>query len=615
MGWLAGWDERQIIVVDGTSAGEQIDYTIEVSVTHETEMQADFDDVRFTDSDGTTELNYWLETKVDSTSATFWTKVPTIPASPDSVNIYMYYGNVGASSNSDIFATHIDGDDFNRANLSETQPWTKSGSNPLTGYGKGDPFPWFEGSTFYIFADSFTGGGLQGLELFTAPDSDPADFTSQGTILALGSGGSWDDHWVADPHIVKVGSTYHMFYSGADGTGVTGIKIGHATSSTIDGTYTKDGSNPVFSKASNGTNEPSISHDGSTFHMTYTYAASGSATDVAHQNVGYATSSDGTTWSDQGQIMSGNAPQNDYAVYGGDQFHIQDGNGLWHMFVNDGGSPVTSEGFLYQATAEDIAGPWTPIGQGGVIAVGASYDDVAVWAPSIVLVSGTYYMYYQGQDGTGARLALATGSTLSNDYRIWKEEDFTGAFTISSNRFFKTSGDATWNRAQSQGPLKEPSYTLEADIEFSAYSGSGYAFGVYIAKDATDNWLVAFNLDTDTMALWRINEGSFEDTTAAHTLDTGANGYKIRAIVEAGDIQIDWYDGASWNANALSTTGQTLTEAAGGFYGFGTSANQFYADNFRVRKFADPEPSVAAPVAESQFPRHGASTFEGVAII
>lgn len=56
--------------------------------------QGDGDDVRFTDSDGTTQLDYEIES-YDSISetASIWVKVPQIDQNSNSDFIYMYYGN------------------------------------------------------------------------------------------------------------------------------------------------------------------------------------------------------------------------------------------------------------------------------------------------------------------------------------------------------------------------------------------------------------------------------------------------------------------------------------------------------------------------------------------
>ena len=83
------------------SASEIADYY------NASKARLDYGDVRFTDSDGTTLLNYWMEK-----DGTFWAKVPSIPASSQKT-IYMYYGNSGAESESNIKNTFIIGDDFN----------------------------------------------------------------------------------------------------------------------------------------------------------------------------------------------------------------------------------------------------------------------------------------------------------------------------------------------------------------------------------------------------------------------------------------------------------------------------------------------------------------------
>jgi len=67
--------------------------------------RTDFGDIRFTSSDGTTPLDYFIEDKVDGERAVFWVKVPSIPAYPDSTTIYVYYGNPSAASVSNGAAT------------------------------------------------------------------------------------------------------------------------------------------------------------------------------------------------------------------------------------------------------------------------------------------------------------------------------------------------------------------------------------------------------------------------------------------------------------------------------------------------------------------------------
>lgn len=106
------WLARKPITVDNSANDSSLtDYQIKVVLTYDSDMRTDFGDIRFTDQDGTTLLDYWLEAKTNSTEATFWVKVPTLPA--ESVaTIYAYYGNSSAVSLSDGDNTFMFFDDF-----------------------------------------------------------------------------------------------------------------------------------------------------------------------------------------------------------------------------------------------------------------------------------------------------------------------------------------------------------------------------------------------------------------------------------------------------------------------------------------------------------------------
>jgi hypothetical protein len=81
-------------------------------------MQADFDDLRFTDDTGTTSLNYWVERYTASTEADVWVQVPTLPAD-DTATIFMYYNNVVATSISSSTEVFTVADDFEDAGITE----------------------------------------------------------------------------------------------------------------------------------------------------------------------------------------------------------------------------------------------------------------------------------------------------------------------------------------------------------------------------------------------------------------------------------------------------------------------------------------------------------------
>jgi hypothetical protein len=69
--------------------------------------QADFDDIRFTDDDGVTLLDYWIESSTNGDKATFWVKVKD-DLSISNATIYVHYGNDGVSDLSDGSSTFPD---------------------------------------------------------------------------------------------------------------------------------------------------------------------------------------------------------------------------------------------------------------------------------------------------------------------------------------------------------------------------------------------------------------------------------------------------------------------------------------------------------------------------
>lgn len=117
-------------------------------------------------------------------------------------------------------------------------------------------------------------------------------------VLDMGPAGSWDSYSILGCSVVYDGTIYHMWYGGSDGIN---YRIGHATSQ--DGiNWIKDTLNPVLDIGPLGSFDqvnayvpsvayiPVIATNGGTFHMWY------DGYDGLIEQVGYATSPDGTTW-------------------------------------------------------------------------------------------------------------------------------------------------------------------------------------------------------------------------------------------------------------------------------------------------------------------------------
>ncbi len=100
----------------------QPDFQTKITIAYDADMQADFDDIRFFDVASNTELPYWMESKTNGSSATIWIKTGA------NNNIYMYYGNPGATSTSSGTGLFEFFDDF-RGTTIDTSKWVEIDSD------------------------------------------------------------------------------------------------------------------------------------------------------------------------------------------------------------------------------------------------------------------------------------------------------------------------------------------------------------------------------------------------------------------------------------------------------------------------------------------------------
>ena len=124
MAWLTGWDYRKKLTINGESATTETNIVFRVVANYGTgtdsghevylnsNSRTDFGDVRFTASDGETELDYFFESFDSSNLGLFWVKIPSIPATPGDVDIFLYYGNSSASTTSNPQNTYVEFEGF-----------------------------------------------------------------------------------------------------------------------------------------------------------------------------------------------------------------------------------------------------------------------------------------------------------------------------------------------------------------------------------------------------------------------------------------------------------------------------------------------------------------------
>lgn len=89
---------RQEIFVDNTG-NEITNANIKFTLAYKNGMNADFDDIRFVNAGGDTDLMFRVNSKTDSTSADVTVLIPTLPAT-SRYKFFVYYGKAGDSSKS-----------------------------------------------------------------------------------------------------------------------------------------------------------------------------------------------------------------------------------------------------------------------------------------------------------------------------------------------------------------------------------------------------------------------------------------------------------------------------------------------------------------------------------
>jgi len=131
-------------------------------------------------------------------------------------------------------------------------------------------------------------------------------------VLDVGPRGSWDEHGVADPYVIRAGSTYYMFYLGADRARRQrlGVAMSH------DGiTWYKLRSNPILELGEygafdeNGLGEPAVFVARGYYWMLYTGRDRSEI-----RRLGLARSRDGVAWEKQPDLFAGDQQWNSKAL-------------------------------------------------------------------------------------------------------------------------------------------------------------------------------------------------------------------------------------------------------------------------------------------------------------
>lgn len=214
-GWdsdLSSWSRRKAITITN-SGSAQTNYQVKLSITYDSDMQSDFDDLRFSTTDGTN-VDYWIQTKTDSNSATIWVEIPALAGSGDTT-VYMYYGNSGASAASSGNNTFLLFDNFSSGSSLDTGKWSATSV----------------GSLYSISSEQLSvgpGSSNWNQAIYSASAISRADVTLEATYKWTSSNSSYDSlmfGWKDDGSGSSYTNLVHGYYNSGNGSCTSGCAV------------------------------------------------------------------------------------------------------------------------------------------------------------------------------------------------------------------------------------------------------------------------------------------------------------------------------------------------------------------------------------------------------
>jgi predicted GH43/DUF377 family glycosyl hydrolase len=185
--------------------------------------------------------------------------------------------------------------------------------------GQRDPSPLYDAATYYVYFTGSSSSGTRSIGFASAPEDagtkqpNNNSWSARSQLLA-GDGSGFDASAVAHPSVIKDGTTYVMYYEGVDNGGAA--RIGRATASSPNGTFTRGGSQVLDLGAANefdatSVKDPVVIKAGAgDYRMLYTGVETLEGKTI--ERAGYATSVDGLAWTKRGVVLDPSL--NAYAV-------------------------------------------------------------------------------------------------------------------------------------------------------------------------------------------------------------------------------------------------------------------------------------------------------------
>src|SRR5262245_61208652 len=180
--------------------------------------------------------------------------------------------------------------------------------NPFDKGGHRDPSVLYDSATYDLYFTALDSGGARSIGFASTPEipvtkqPNNASWSATAQLLS-GDGSGFDADEVAHPSVMKDGASYVMYYTGIDSGGTA--RIGRATSASAGSGFTAAASAVLDVGAAGAFDSASVKDPvvikaaASDYRMLYT------GTDAdGIERVGYATSTDGISWTKRGVVLN-----------------------------------------------------------------------------------------------------------------------------------------------------------------------------------------------------------------------------------------------------------------------------------------------------------------------
>jgi len=431
MAWLEGFSNRLKLIVSSDNVDSNLtDFPVMVYLSSDSgknsfDATAVFDELSYdnrkriaiTKSDGTTqcpiEIEYWDNTEE---KAVLWTKIPTVYSSVDT-DLYFYY-------DATYSGTTASGNTGYVAEITDTTyeiVMDKNIEGTYDTHRVGFPFLIKESITSYKMW--YAGYDNSHWRIMYAISTDGISWTGHQMVINIGDEGTYDTSHVYDPFVIKESNTsYKMWYAATDGShwrilyatstdGINWSNFQMVLNYNVEGTYD---SNSVLAPCI-------IKESSNSYKIWY------SGWDLSNYRIMYATSTNGTSWSNH-QMIIGLSSEGTYdTLYVFAPHVIKESDTFYRMWYSgaDGSSDWRT---IYCTSTNGIT--WGNFEMVIDINTIGTYDTDRAYA-NFVFEDDLNTMWYTISDGTYYRIVRAT-YWQNPVYDVW-DDNFVGVFHMAQS--------------------------------------------------------------------------------------------------------------------------------------------------------------------------------------